>query len=406
MSHVTIAGDDVFLLLHGCDDRGRAIGLELGGVRVFQTEDVAGVFDDHGLQAEAQAEGRQLVLTGELQGTDLAVDATDAEASGNDDAVDLVERGGRALLGLALIGGDPLDVHLGIVGETTGLNGFGDGQVGIRQIDVLADDGDVHLMLRVVHTLQQVLPLVPIDIVERQAELAHDIGVEAFVEQGLRHVIDARGVHTVDHAFGIHVAHQGDLVLDGLVQRAVGTKHQRVRGDAQLTQHHDGVLGRLGLELMGGGNVRYQGDVHEHAVLGAQIAADLTRGLQERLGFDVADGATDFGDDHVDVIGRLRTHAGLDFVGDVRDDLHALSKVFAGAFLAQHFLVDLAGGDVRLLAQIHVKETLIVADVEIGFGAVLGDIDFTMLERIHSARINVDVRIELLLQNLDATATK
>ena len=43
---------------------------------------VAGVFDDHGLQAEAQAEGRQLVLTGELQGTDLAVDATDAEAPG------------------------------------------------------------------------------------------------------------------------------------------------------------------------------------------------------------------------------------------------------------------------------------------------------------------------------------
>ena len=112
---------------------------------------------------------------------------------------------------------------------------------------------------------------------------------------------------------------------------------------------------------MGGGNVRYQGDVHEHAVLGAQIAADLTRGLQERLGFDIADGATDFGDDHVDVIGRLRTHAGLISFGDVRDDLHALSKVFAGAFLAQHFLVDLAGGDVRLLAQVHVKETLIVA---------------------------------------------
>ena len=241
---------------------------------------------------------------------------------------------------------------------------------------------------------------------ERQAEFAHDIGVETFVEQGLRHVVDARGVHTVDHAFRIHIAHQGDLVLDGLVQQAVGTQHQGIRGDAELTQHHDGVLGRFGLELMSRGNIRHQGDVHEHAVLGAQIAADLTRGLQERLGFDVADGATDFGDDHVDVIGRLRTHAGLDFVGDVRDDLHALSKVFAGAFLAQHFLVDLAGGDVRLLAQIHVKETLIVADVEIGFGAVLGDIDFAMLERIHSARINVDVRIELLLQNLDATATK
>ena len=47
-----------------------------------------------------------------------------------------------------------------------------------------------------------------------------------------------------------------------------------------------------------------------------------------------------------------------------------------------------------------------MADVEIGFGTVFGDIDFTMLEWIHRARIHVDVRIELLLQNLDAAATK
>ena len=166
------------------------------------------------------------------------------------------------------------------------------------------------------------------------------------------------------------------------------------------------MLGRLGLELVGGGNVRHQGDVHEHAVLGAQIAADLACGLQERLGFDVADRAADFGDDHVDVVRRLGTHTGLDLVGDVRDDLHALAEVFAGAFLAQHFLVDLAGGDVGLLAQVDVEETLVVADVEIGFGAIFGDIDLTVLERIHRARIHVDVRIELLLQNLDAAATE
>ena len=79
------------------------------------------------------------------------------------------------------------------------------------------------------------------------------------------------------------------------------------------------------------------------------------------------------------------------------DDLHALAEVFAGALLAQHLLVDLTGGDVRLLAQIHVEEALIVADVEIGFGAVLGDVDLTMLERVHRAGIDVDVGIKFLL---------
>ena len=311
-----------------------------------------------------------------------------------------------AFFGGALVGGHPLDVDLGPVGEAAGLDGLGDGQVGVRQVNVLADDGHVDLVLRMVHAFEQVLPLVPVDVMERQAEFTHHVGVEAFVEQGLRHVVDARSVHAVDDAFGVHVAHQGDLVLDGLVERPVGTQHERVRGDAELAQHHDGMLGRLGLELMRGGDVRHQGDVHEHAVFGAQVAAYFTSGLQERLGFNVADGAADFGDDHVDVIGRLRAHTGLDFVGDVRDDLHALAEVFAGAFLAQHFLIDLAGGDVRLLAQVHVEETLVVADVEIGFRAIFGDIDLTVLERIHRARIHVDVRIELLLQNLDAAATE
>ena len=47
-----------------------------------------------------------------------------------------------------------------------------------------------------------------------------------------------------------------------------------------------------------------------------------------------------------------------------------------------------------------------MADIEISLGAVFGDIDLTVLERVHRARIHVDVRIELLLQNLDAAATK
>lgn len=63
-----------------------------------------------------------------------------------------------------LVGGHPLDVDLGPVGEAAGLDGFGDGQVGVRQVDVLADDGHVDLVLRMVHALQQILPFVPIDV--------------------------------------------------------------------------------------------------------------------------------------------------------------------------------------------------------------------------------------------------
>ena len=47
-----------------------------------------------------------------------------------------------------------------------------------------------------------------------------------------------------------------------------------------------------------------------------------------------------------------------------------------------------------------------MADVEIGLGAIFGHVDFTVLERVHGARIDVDVRVKLLLEYLDTTAAQ
>ena len=72
----------------------------------------------------------------------------------------------------------------------------------------------------------------------------------------------------------------------------------------------------------------------------------------------------------------------LDFVGDVRDHLHGAAEVVAAALLADHALVDLAGGEVVALAHPHVDEALVVAEVEVGLGAVLGDEHLAVLERL------------------------
>ena len=47
-------------------------------------------------------------------------------------------------------------------------------------------------------------------------------------------------------------------------------------------------------------------------------------------------------------------------------------------------------------------EALVVAEVEVGFGAVGGDEHFAVLERAHRARIDVDVRIQLHHADLEA----
>ena len=94
-------------------------------------------------------------------------------------------------------------------------------------------------------------------------------------------------------------------------------------------------------------------------------------------------------------------HAALDLVGDVRDDLHGAAEVVAAALLGDDAVVDAAGGDVAVPLDELVDEALVVAQVEVGLGAVVGDEDLAVLERAHRARVDVDVRVELLDRDLE-----
>ena len=50
-----------------------------------------------------------------------------------------------------------------------------------------------------------------------------------------------------------------------------------------------------------------------------------------------------------------------------------------------------------------VDEPLVVAEVEVGLAAVVGDEHLAVLERVHRARVDVDVRVELLQRDPQAT---
>ena len=140
-------------------------------------------------------------------------------------------------------------------------------------------------------------------------------------------------------------------------------------------------------------------------VLLADLAPELADRLEERQRLDVADGAADLGDDDV---GRARLRrapdARLDLVRDVRDHLHGRAEEVALALLAQDRLPDRARAVARVAQEVLVDEALVVADVEVGLGAVLGDEHLAVLERAHRPRVDVEVRIELL--ELDAEAAR
>jgi hypothetical protein len=209
-------------------------------------------------------------------------------------------------------------------------------------------------------------------------------------------LVDVVGVDGADHGAGGHVAQQRDLGLQALGDGLVRAAHDDVGLDAAAAQLGDGVLCGLGLLLAAGADVGHEGEVDVAHVLSPDVLAELPDGLEEREDLDVAHGAADLGDHHVDVVVGQAGYATLYLVGDVGDHLHRLAQEVAPALLGDHRLVDRARGGIRVAMEVLVDEALVVAQVEVGLTAVLGDEHLTVLEGVHRARIYVDVRVQLL----------
>ncbi len=200
-------------------------------------------------------------------------------------------------------------------------------------------------------------------------------------------------------ARGIDIAEEADLAADALVDRPVGADDDHVGLDPPAPQFGDGVLRRLGLELLGRSDERDKRDVDVDGVRLAQVLAQLTDRLEEGEALDVTDGPSHLGDDHIHFGVAESANPGLDLVGDVGDHLDGVSQVVATPLLLDHRLVNGAGGHVRGAPQVLTGEALVVAQVEVGLAAVVCDEHLAVLERVHRARVDIDVRVEFLVDH-------
>ena len=298
------------------------------------------------------------------------------------------------------LGVHPVDLDPAAVLEAGVAQGLDDGEVRVLELDVLADQRDPHrgvLLLRLVGLGDEPLPAGQLGRAGLHAEVVEHEVVDALGLEVERHLVDqvhvARGHDRLDG----QPREQRDLLADVAAQAALGAAHDHVGLDADAAQLVDRVLRRLRLELARVADVRHQREVDVHAPAPADVDRELPDRLQERQRLDVAHRAADLGDDDVDVLALAHElDAVLDLVGDVRDDLDRAAEVVAAALLADHGVVDRAGGHVRGARRVRVGEALVVPEVEVRLRPVLRHEDLAVLERRHRARVDVDVRIELL----------
>ena len=77
------------------------------------------------------------------------------------------------------------------------------------------------------------------------------------------------------------------------------------------------------------------------------------------------------------------------------NDLDGGAEIVAAPLLGEDFLVNAAGGDVVGAGGRASGKALVMAEVEVGLGAVVGDKDLAVLVGRHRPRIDIEVWIEL-----------
>ena len=86
----------------------------------------------------------------------------------------------------------------------------------------------------------------------------------------------------------------------------------------------------------------------------------------------------------------LTVHGGFDLKLKCDGDLYV-----DGHHTVEDCGIDLTGGGIIELCEIFIYKSLVVTDIEVCLGAVIGDENLTVLIRIHRTRVNIEIRIQL-----------
>ena len=238
-------------------------------------------------------------------------------------------------------------------------------------------------------------PCIKLRFTLRKAKFFAHSAAQPFFLQHERHGIQRRRVEVLNHAIRIHIAKACNLPAQIGSNGHFAAADENIRLDADGKQLLHAVLRWFGFEFSRRVQIWNQRYMDKRAVFRAHTPANLADGLKERLTLDVAHRAADLHNQHIRIRARSRTHhARLNFIRDVRDDLHRAAVIAACALTFDDRLVNLAGSCVVVPGKLFIDEPLVMADVQIGLRSVIRHIHFAMLVRVHCTGVHIQIRIQ------------
>ena len=160
---------------------------------------------------------------------------------------------------------DPVDLDRRAVLEARVAQRLGHRQVGILELDILADDRDPHRLRGRRGAIEQRAPARQLGRRRLDPEMLEHVVIDALLVESERHRVDVLDVVGGNHRLERQTCEQRDLLADVAREHRLRPAEQHVRLDADTAQLVHRVLRRLGLQLPGVLDVRHEREVDEHA---------------------------------------------------------------------------------------------------------------------------------------------
>src|SRR5258706_4221189 len=159
---------------------------------------------------------------------------------------------------------------------------------------------------------------------------------------------------------------------------------------------------RFGLQSPRRFDERHISYMQEKRVAESHVQGKFPDRLEEGQTLDIPRGPPNLSDNHIGFgsLGNLMD-AILNFIRHMRDHLHGFAEIIAATLFIQNGLVNLAARQIVEPSELGLRETLVVTEIQIGFRAVIEDINFSMLKGTHGPRIDIEIRVELLQGNFE-----
>ena len=254
--------------------------LKFGAVRTGHTGYVASIFDNGQLHTEADTKIRHLAFAGMANRHDLAFCAPSAKPARNQDRIHAFQQ--IAALVLDFLGVHVVDFDLA-ARVNPGMNqSLGQRLVGLSQVNILSDKGDIDALLRMLKRMNQVLPYGEVSRLGQNIELvAHNL-VEHLIVQHGGNLVDGIGIERLDHRLALQVAKERDFRFFIFRNVAIGATQQDIGLNADFAQFLYRMLGRLGLQFPRSRDVRNQCEMQVAGVAAPFLQTHLANGLEKR----------------------------------------------------------------------------------------------------------------------------